>query len=309
MTHSDPPEGPDAPSGPNSTSWPATSTWPGTSSWPNSSSWPATSAWRVSTPDSVGPRPAHRDPMTPLRPTTPTGPPNVVCRAVIRSYRISADDIVPALKGVDLQLHPGTVTALIGPSGSGKSTLLRLLACVDRPDSGSILVQGRDTARLSRGRRVRLRRRSLGYMFQSPADNLLDYLTVRQHLKLAAQMRGRRVRRSDVDDLLERLGLAGRADNLPRQLSGGEQQRAAIAFAAVGPPALLVADEPTGQLDHDTVGDVLDAFTALARTGVAIVAATHDPIVAQRADRVVHMVDGRIRTDDRIGTDNAGGVR
>jgi len=170
----------------------------------------------------------------------------------MRSYRISADDTVPALKGVDLDLHPGTVTALIGPSGSGKSTLLRLLACVDRPDSGSILIQGRDTARLSRGRRVKLRRRRLGYMFQNPADNLLDYLTVRQHLRLAAQMRGVSVRKREADELLERLGLGGRADNLPRQLSGGEQQRAAIAFAAIGPPALLVADEPTGQLDHDT---------------------------------------------------------
>jgi putative ABC transport system ATP-binding protein len=225
------------------------------------------------------------------------GDPSVVCRDVIRSYRISADDTVHALKGVDLVLYPGTVTALIGPSGSGKSTLLRLLACVDRPDSGSILIQGRDTARLSRARRVKLRRRSLGYMFQSPADNLLGYLTVRQHLRLAAQMRGVSVRNREADDLLERLGLGGRAHNLPRQLSGGEQQRAAIAFAAVGPPALLVADEPTGQLDHDTVGDVLEAFTALARTGVAIVAATHDPVVARHADRVVHMVDGRIEEE------------
>jgi ABC-type lipoprotein export system ATPase subunit len=232
--------------------------------------------------------------MTPLRPTAPTGEPNIVCRDVTRTYRISADDTVHALKGVDLALHPGTVTALIGPSGSGKSTLLRLLACVDRPDSGSIRIQGRDTARLSRARRVKLRRRRLGYMFQNPADNLLDYLTVRQHLRLAAQMRGVSVRSREADELLDRLGLGGRAHNLPRQLSGGEQQRAAIAFAAIGRPALLVADEPTGQLDHDTVRDVLDAFTALARTGVAIVAATHDPIVAQHADRVVHMVDGRI---------------
>jgi ABC-type lipoprotein export system ATPase subunit len=221
----------------------------------------------------------------------------VICAGVTRSYRVSADDTVHALRGVDLRLEPGTVTALIGPSGSGKSTLLRLLACVDRPDAGSILVQGTDTARLSRGRRVRLRRRHLGYMFQAPGDNLLDYLTVRQHLKLAAQMRGVRVRTGEADALLDRLGLGGRADNLPRQLSGGEQQRAAIAFAAIGPPALLVADEPTGQLDHDTVGDVLDAFAALAASGVAVVAATHDPVVARRADRIVHMRDGRIEEE------------
>ncbi|HEU0242080.1 MAG TPA: ABC transporter ATP-binding protein [Micromonosporaceae bacterium] len=225
------------------------------------------------------------------------GDSNVACMNVIRTYRISSDDTVQALNGVDLELQPGTVTALIGPSGSGKSTLLRLLACVDRPDSGLILIQGRDTARLSRARRVKFRRRRLGYMFQNPADNLIEYLTVRQHLRLAARMRGVRLRRREMDELLDRLGIGAKANNLPRQLSGGEQQRASIAFAAVGPPALLVADEPTGQLDHDTVGDVLDAFAALASTGVTIVAATHDPIVAQRADRVVHMVDGRIEEE------------
>jgi ABC-type lipoprotein export system ATPase subunit len=235
--------------------------------------------------------------MAPIQPRKPSGDATVSCVNAVRTYRISADDTVQALKGVNLDLHPGSVTALIGPSGSGKSTLLRLLACVDRPDSGLILVQGRDTARMSRARRVKFRRRRLGYMFQNPADNLIEYLTVRQHLRLAARMRGVSVRRREAEELLERLGLGGRANSLPRQLSGGEQQRAAIAFAAIGPPALLVADEPTGQLDHDTVGDVLDAFGALARTGVAIVAATHDPIVAQRADRVVHMVDGRIEED------------
>jgi len=235
--------------------------------------------------------------MSPIRPRKPAGDATVSCVDTTRTYRISADDTVQALKGVNLDLHPGSVTALIGPSGSGKSTLLRLLACVDRPDSGLILIQGRDTARMSRSRRVKFRRRRLGYMFQNPADNLIEYLTVRQHLRLAARMRGVSLRRREAEDLLERLGLAGRANSLPRQLSGGEQQRAAIAFAAIGLPALLVADEPTGQLDHDTVGDVLDAFGALARAGVTIVAATHDPIVAQRADRVVHMVDGRIEED------------
>lgn len=221
----------------------------------------------------------------------------VVCRDVTRTYQISADDTVLALRGVNLTLEPGTFTALIGPSGSGKSTLLRLLACVDRPDSGEILVDGRDTGRLSRGGRIRLRRRRLGYMFQSPADNLLEYLTVAQHLRLAAQMRGVSTNRRVARHLLERLGLSERADHLPRQLSGGEQQRAAIAFAAVGSPALLVADEPTGQLDHDTVGGVLDAFAAMAATGMAIVAATHDPVVSRRADRVVHMRDGLIEEE------------
>jgi putative ABC transport system ATP-binding protein len=221
----------------------------------------------------------------------------VVCRDVVRSYRISADDTVHALRGVNLTLEPGTFTALIGPSGSGKSTLLRLLACVDRPDSGEILIDDRNAASLSRAGRVRLRRRRLGFMFQNPADNLLEYLTVRQHLHLAAQMRGVSTRDAAADELLDRLGMTDRASHLPKQLSGGEQQRVAIAFAAVGPPTLLVADEPTGQLDHDTVDDVLEAFAAMAATGMAIVAATHDPAVSRRADRVVHMRDGKIEEE------------
>jgi putative ABC transport system ATP-binding protein len=218
----------------------------------------------------------------------------IVCRDVVRTYQISADDTVHALRGVNLTLEPGTFTALIGPSGSGKSTLLRLLACVDRPDSGDIFIETRNAATMSRGARVRLRRKRLGFMFQNPADNLLDYLTVRQHLRLAAQMRGISTRRRQADELLDRLGISDRANHLPRQLSGGEQQRAAIAFASIGTPALLVADEPTGQLDHDTVDGVLDAFAAMAATGMAIVAATHDPIVSRRADRVVQMRDGQI---------------
>ncbi len=217
----------------------------------------------------------------------------VACRDVRRTYRLDGS-VVPALRGVDLDIAPGSFTALIGPSGSGKSTLLRLLACVDRPDDGSIEIAGKQVGRLSRSGRVRLRRRQLGFVFQAPGDNLLDYLTIRQHLNLAAQLRRMPRRKAGIEPLLERLGLTGRADHLPKELSGGEQQRAAIAFAAVGPPALLVADEPTGQLDHSIVDSVLDAFVALAATGVAVVAATHDPAVARRADRVIQMRDGRI---------------
>jgi len=216
---------------------------------------------------------------------------------VVRSYEIEPGNVVPALQGVDLTVESGTFAALMGPSGSGKSTLLRLLACVDRPNSGMINIAGRDAANLSRRRRVKLRRERLGFMFQNPADNLLEYLTVRQHLRLAAQIRGLPRRNRHGDQLLELLGMSDRANHLPRQLSGGEQQRVAIAFAAVGPPALLVADEPTGQLDHSIVGDVLDAFVALASTGVAIVAATHDPVVARHATRVIRMRDGRIEED------------
>ncbi|MGC9670662.1 ABC transporter ATP-binding protein [Planosporangium sp. 12N6] len=230
----------------------------------------------------------------PARPAAGIAPePVVACRGLIRTYHLDGSDVA-ALRGVDLDLAPGTVTALVGPSGSGKSTLLRLLACVDRADQGSLRVEGVGVTGLSRAGRVRLRRRRLGFLYQSPADNLLDYLTVREHLELGARLRGLPRTDPQVGALLERLGMAGRADHLPRQLSGGEQQRVAIAFAAIGPPAVLVADEPTGQLDHHTVDAVLDAFAVLAATGVAVVAATHDPAVAARADRVVRMRDGQL---------------
>jgi ABC-type lipoprotein export system ATPase subunit len=232
--------------------------------------------------------------MSPAEPL-PTGSTEaaVVCTQVFRAYHLAAGE-VPALRGVDLALPRGSFTALVGPSGSGKSTLLRLLACVDRADRGAVLIDGTDVTRLSRSGRVRLRRRRIGYLFQSPADNLLEYLTVRQHLELGARLRGLGRRDAGIGDLLDRLGLGSRADHLPRQLSGGEQQRTAIGFAALGPPALLVADEPTGQLDHGTVDSVLAAFAALAAIGVAVVAATHDPAVAARADQVIRMRDGRI---------------
>jgi len=218
----------------------------------------------------------------------------VECRDVVRSY-----DSVLALRGVNLDLPAGTVTALVGPSGSGKSTLLRLLACVDRADSGTVRIAGTDVTRLSRSGRVRMRRQRLGFMFQAPADNLLEYLTVQQHLELGARLRGRPGDDPQIEVLLDRLGLADRAHHLPRQLSGGEQQRVAIAFAALGPPALLVADEPTGQLDHHTVDSVLSAFAVLAATGVSVVAATHDPAVARRADKVVRMRDGVVEEAPR----------
>jgi ABC-type lipoprotein export system ATPase subunit len=232
----------------------------------------------------------------------------VVCRDVERSYQLDGSgpagrhrpgvDSVPALRGVTLSLPRGSFTALMGPSGSGKSTLLRLLACIDRADAGVVEIDGTDVTRLSRSRRVRLRRKRLGFMFQSPPDNLLEYLTVRQHLQLGARLRGLSKKDPQIDELLDALGLTSRAKHLPKQLSGGEQQRVAIAFAAVGPPAVLVADEPTGQLDHSTVDSVLAAFGVLANRGVAVVAATHDPTVARSADRVVRMRDGRIEEED-----------
>ncbi|MEV0134870.1 ATP-binding cassette domain-containing protein [Dactylosporangium sp. NPDC050688] len=213
------------------------------------------------------------------------------CVGVSRSYRVDGH-VVPALVDVDMCAPAGTITAVVGPSGSGKSTLLRLLTGMDSPDHGTITIAGQEVGTLSTASRARLRRSRLGLVRQAPGDNLLAYLTVRQHLRLAAQIRGVPVALADA--LLEPLGIADRADRLPRQLSGGEQQRVAIAFAAVGPPAVLLADEPTGQLDHGNVDAVVDALRVIARAGVAVIAATHDPAVWQRADRVLRLRAGRV---------------
>lgn len=217
----------------------------------------------------------------------------VTCHNISRHYIIGGSH-VPALRSIDLHLAAGSFAALMGPSGSGKSTLLRVLAGLDRPDFGMIRIGNIELSSLSRAQLVKLRRRRLSYMFQAPADNLVEFLTIRQHIDLAKKLRGVKVSDVQVRDMLAALGILERAHHLPKQLSGGEQQRAAIAFAAVGPPSLLLADEPTGHLDRASVDAVLRAFRTLVQGGITVVLATHDPHVASRVDRVVTMKDGVI---------------
>jgi ABC-type lipoprotein export system ATPase subunit len=216
---------------------------------------------------------------------------------VVKTYR-TATGAVTALDDVSASFPASTVTALVGPSGSGKSSLLRLLACVDRPDTGRVVVAGTDVTRLgARARRV-LRRRQVGYLFQNPADNLLEYLTAFEHLAFAARLRGSGTD-ADADRLLDALGLSHRKDNRPRQLSGGEQQRLAIATAVIGRPALVIADEPTAELDHASGELVMDAMLALRDEGVGFVVASHDPLVVGRVDLVVELHHGHVVGDDR----------
>lgn len=210
----------------------------------------------------------------------------------LRKSYLGAEHDVPALDGVDAVFPRGSVTAVVGPSGSGKSTLLRLLACLDKPDGGVIVIDGADVT--SAGSKVRreVRRRSVGYVFQQPSHNLLDYLTAVEQVALAVRIR-------DTGDtspagLLERLGLGPRADHRAHQLSGGEQQRLALACAVAGSPALLIADEPTAQLDHDAGRLVLDALLSLRDEGTGIVVSSHDPVVMEAADHVLRVTDGRI---------------
>lgn len=215
----------------------------------------------------------------------------VVCKEVFRSYETLSGP-VEVLRGVDLTIPRRSITALRGPSGSGKSTLLRLIACIERAADGTVAIEGRDTTTMSRRKRRHLRRRDIGVIAQDPAANLLDYLTVQQHLQLGARMRGLRASKREMTGLLDRLGIADRADHKPRELSGGQQQRVAVAFAAMGHPALIVADEPTGHLDHVSGDAVMQALAAVAESGVAVVIATHDRIVAERADRIIDLADG-----------------
>ena len=221
---------------------------------------------------------------------TPTEQAVARCVGVTRTYP-TAGAAVQALVGASVDVAAGEVTVLLGPSGSGKSTLLRIIAAVDRPDAGQVLLHGQDITALGARARRALRRRHVGYVFQDPADNLLEYLTVSEHLVLGGRLRGREDHK-EREQLLHALGLAGRADHLPRQLSGGEQQRVAVGFAVIGGPTLLVADEPTAQLDHAAGQQVLAALRSLADLGVAVVAATHDAVLAAAADTVVPVVDG-----------------
>jgi putative ABC transport system ATP-binding protein/macrolide transport system ATP-binding/permease protein len=221
--------------------------------------------------------------------------PAAVCRDVVKTYR-TATESVTALDGVTLSIPRAQVTVVVGPSGSGKSSLLRLLACVDRPDSGEVRIAGRRVDALRARARRALRRRQVAYLFQKPGENLLPYLDAAAQVRLAAALRGARVTDSEVHDLLGRLGLDSRADHRPGQLSGGEQQRLAVACGVVGGPALVVADEPTAELDTAAAERVLTAMEDLAASGVGFVISSHDPRVMAIADGFVRLDHGRVVT-------------
>jgi putative ABC transport system ATP-binding protein/macrolide transport system ATP-binding/permease protein len=225
--------------------------------------------------------------------SAPSDGPAAACRDVVKTYR-TATESVTALDGVTLEIPRARVTVVVGPSGSGKSSLLRLLACVDRPDSGEVRVAGRRVDGLSARGRRKLRQREVAYLFQRPGENLLPYLDAMGQVRLAAQLRGARVGDGVIADLLGRLGLEGRADHRPGQLSGGEQQRLAVACGVVGDPALVVADEPTAELDTAAAERVLVAMEELAASGVGFVISSHDPRVMAIADGFIRLQQGRV---------------
>jgi ABC-type lipoprotein export system ATPase subunit len=215
----------------------------------------------------------------------------VQCRSINVEYR-SASGSTAALDGVDLTVERGLMTVVAGPSGSGKSSLLRVIAGLQRPTSGSVVIGGRDVSRLRSGARRRLRRTAMGIVVQNPSDNLIEYLTAVEQVRLAARLRG--TDPAEAAELLRTVGLADRAACLPAELSGGEQQRVAFAAAAVGSPLLLLADEPTAQLDDTSGRSLLDAVRGLIDAGTTVVMASHDLDAIAAADHVVRLRDGRV---------------
>ncbi|QVQ54498.1 ABC transporter ATP-binding protein [Spiractinospora alimapuensis] len=205
----------------------------------------------------------------------------------------TGDHEVVALAGASLDVARGTFTTIMGPSGSGKSTLLHCAVGLDRPDSGSVVVDGVELGGLGERELTEFRRERIGFVFQS--YNLIAALTAAQNALLPARLAGRRVGPTDALDALDSVGLRDRADHRPHQLSGGEQQRVAIARAVLTKPAVVCADEPTGALDLARGRQVLEHLRSVVDAhGRTVVVVTHDPAVAARGDRVVFMADGRI---------------
>ncbi|WP_295418802.1 ABC transporter ATP-binding protein [uncultured Subdoligranulum sp.] len=211
----------------------------------------------------------------------------------LKKYYGSGDTLVKALDGVDLSVEEGEFVAIVGTSGSGKSTLLHMLGGLDRPTSGTVTVDSKEIFSLKEEALTIFRRRKIGFVFQ--AYNLVPVLSVYDNIVLPIQLDGARVDRAHVDRIIQALGLESKLHSLPGQLSGGQQQRVAIARALATKPAILLADEPTGNLDTATSQDVLSLMKTMSRTfRQTMVMITHNEEIAQLADRIVRIEDGHI---------------
>ena len=229
--------------------------------------------------------------------TTDSAVPLLSVRNLERVYRLG-EQTIHALRPLNLDIHQGDFIAIAGPSGSGKSTLLQLLGLVDSPTSGEVRVRDRSAQHLGREQRAALRLGTLGFVFQ--AFNLLQMLTARQNVEIALALAGtpRRKRRKRAESLLASVGLAERLEHRPLQLSGGERQRVAIARAMANEPDVILADEPTGNLDSQTGREIVKLLEDLNRAGQTIVMVTHNLEIAKRASRLFLMHDGEIREAD-----------
>jgi len=225
----------------------------------------------------------------------------IACEGLVKIYRV-ADREVVALQGLELTVDPGEMLAIVGPSGAGKSTLLNVIGGLDRPSAGRVLVDGANLADFSDTALDRYRREQTGFVWQLPGRNLVSYLTARENVELpmvVARLPAH-VRRKRVAELLEAVGLSDRAGHVPARLSGGEQQRVAIAIALANRPRLLLADEPTGEVDSATARVIYETFRRLNETfGLTTLIVTHDPGIIAWADRVVAIRDGKTSTETR----------
>jgi putative ABC transport system ATP-binding protein len=226
--------------------------------------------------------------------------PTVIAAEEVHKYYDLGETKVHALRGVDLQIEPGEFVAIMGSSGSGKSTFMNLLGCLDKPTSGRYLLDGVDVSKLDKKELAKIRNRKLGFVFQG--FNLLARTTALENVELPtlyAQLE-KEERTKRAKHSLEIVGLGQRLDHFPSQLSGGQQQRVAIARALVNQPAILLADEPTGNLDSRTSVEIMQIFQELNDSGLTIVLVTHEPDIAQYAKRIVVFRDGKIRKDERV---------
>ena len=225
----------------------------------------------------------------------------VETRELVKTYRMG-DLEVPALRGISLSIGPGEFLAVMGASGSGKSTFMNLIGCLDRPTRGAYLLGGRDVGKLSRDQLARVRGQQIGFVFQG--FNLLPRTSALENVELPLLYQGiaSRERHRRASEALERVGLGDRLDHSPAQLSGGQQQRVAIARALVNRPALLLADEPTGNLDSRTSVEVMGIFQDLNEQGLTVLLVTHEPDIAEHARRVVTFKDGLLLSDVALAT-------
>lgn len=223
----------------------------------------------------------------------------IVCDNLVKIYKI-ADLEVVALQGLDLVVEEGDFIAVVGASGSGKSTLLNILGGLDTPSAGEVAVAGHDLLNMDSRERTTYRRRTIGFVWQQTARNLLPYLSAAENVEMPMTLDGFKPRHRHLKamELLEQVGLAERAHHKPAQLSGGEQQRVAIATALANSPRVLFADEPTGELDTATSSEIFDVLkTVNEENGVTIVVVTHDPLVAEHVNRTVAIRDGRTSSE------------
>ncbi len=225
----------------------------------------------------------------------PRQQPVIELRNITKIYRMG-DVEVPALSGVSLQIFPGEMVSIMGPSGSGKSTLMNVIGCLDQPTSGEYYLDGQNVSRLDDDELANIRNRKIGFVFQS--FNLLPRTSALQNVELPLIYAGTRDRRLRAQQALERVGLGNRLHHRPNELSGGQQQRVAIARALINNPSIILADEPTGNLDSKSGAEIMAIFQQLnIEQGITVVFVTHEPDIAEHTRRIIRLLDGHIESD------------